>query len=142
MVEVGPHGAAAGHRSGDSAGSIIYDETPALVPGFDPEERVAFTITVTFDDTGSFNVGDTLTFLQARVWDHATRHHLIAEWQAADPTAPIPGFRWETEGGSAFRERFCAPSDMVYPGQRCAAYCTEGVPSHPTVPRCALFPTQ
>jgi hypothetical protein len=137
MVEVGPLGRAAGRHAGDLAGTIVYNETPGLVPGYSSSERVVFSDTFIYDDSGSFTVGDTQSFIQAKV--HVDGQELIAEWQDPDPTAPFPGFRWETTGGTAFREKLCPASQMIYPGQRCAAYCTEGG-VHPDYPECPLFP--
>jgi hypothetical protein len=139
IVEVGPQGKAAGRAPGDVWGELVWNETPKLIDGFAPDERVQFDIVVTADSSYSAEVGSEWSWVNALVDDEDGAPTLVAEWDITGNLAgatATPEFReW---GGNALRNRLCNHADATMPGGKCPPTCTQGG-AHPEFPTCAEY---
>ncbi len=108
---------------GELVFELVMDISVRTIDGFDPMERVAFTLVAISDTSGGYGPGDTNDLIQETIRDDDDNPIKVSRWKvqsAEDEVAPETPV-WM--GGQLIPEQLCPEAQRIAQGESVVGWC-------------------
>jgi hypothetical protein len=108
---------------GEEVDALVMDISIRTVDGFDPMDRIVYTLVAISDSTGAYGPGDTNNIIQEAERDGAGNVTVVKRWKlqtSEDEAAPVLP-RWQ--GGQTTTLRLCPEAERIAQGESVIGWC-------------------